>query len=292
MNVLVTGASSGFGKATVEHLLQKGHTVLAGLRGGELRLREVFEDKHSLTQPQGGTRARLSAIDLPLDQKSALDSVAPWIEKNWDGKLDALVNNAGFGLFSALEDQDDDQVREQFEINTFAPVFLTRRLLPYLRKSKGKVVNVTSACGFATFPSYGSYCASKYALEAFTEVYAMELKDAGVHFTLVEPGVYRTDFSKRSRKFGRRADDPSSFHLEHNQMLKKFFEAGSLGYGGDPSEVGRKIVALCESSSPPLRIICGSDARALKFLERSLPRSLFTSLVKAGFERSVYRKRP
>ena len=191
--IVITGASRGFGKQAAEALLFRGHDVLAAIRGGEARGRTIFSAEALAT-------GRLHFIDLPLDSSAALQSVPTWIDSHWSGALDVLINNAGYGLMGPLEHQTDAQVRNQMEVNFFAPLALTRLCLPALKRSaeqgrRPRIINLSSIAGLVSFPYYGAYNASKFALEAVSEALLYELAPFGIQLALIEPGGFKTGFN-------------------------------------------------------------------------------------------------
>lgn len=273
--ILITGASSGFGKLTVPLLLERGHTVIAAIRGGKNRLIEVFPSE---IQAYGD---RLHAIDLHLEQPDSINKVHEWIDDQFNGQLDVLINNAGYGLFGALEDQTPAQLRHQFDVNFFGPTLLTRSLLPALRASHGRVLTVSSIAGLYTFPYYGSYNASKFALEAMFEGLYYELKSFGIQVALIEPGGFRTNFTQRSKVIAAGAYQPGSLHTKKMQSFENSLQKFSPRLG-NPIRVARLIVRLCEKRHIALRNIVGTDARFLHLLFRLIPdqwRVNFESLI-------------
>ena len=210
--IFITGASSGFGKLAVEDLLASGHRVVATVRGGRDRAAKLF--------PQWIDKPALRILDLDLSQFDRLESSLLEIERLSEGRIDVLINNAGYGLFGMSEDLSPAEVRYQFDVNFFAPLRLTQLLLPRLIESQGKIINVTSVVGFMTLPMYSAYCASKYALESLSESLYYELKPHGVQVAAVEPGGFRTDFALRSRMVAKKALEPGSRKLRaHGGVL-------------------------------------------------------------------------
>ena len=248
---------------------------MAGLRGGQSRLETVFPQE--LKDHAG----RLHAVDLHLEKTSELSAVAQLIDSKFGGQLDVLINNAGYGLMGILEDQTEEQVRYQMEINFFGATFLTRALLPALRRSKGRILNVSSVCGLAGFPFYGSYCASKYALEGLSESLHFDLKPFGVQVGLIEPGGYRTKFVQ-ARKLGDSSENPNSPYFKRTSAFAKAF-AMSESRLDDPEKVARLISNLCDSKRVPLRNVIGKDAWFLYALKRMFPTRVFAFFIDKGF---------
>jgi NAD(P)-dependent dehydrogenase (short-subunit alcohol dehydrogenase family) len=282
--ILITGASRGFGKDTAVALLLRGHSILAALRGGEDRGREIFGESAIAT-------GRLHFVDVPLDQPEAIASVAAWIDRNWQGRLDVLVNNAGYGLMGPLEHQTDEQVRRQMEVNFFAPLALARQCLPALKRSaadgrRPRIINLSSIAGLVSFPFYGAYNASKFALEAVSEALHYELLPFGVQVALVEPGGFKTGFNQ-SVEFT--AIDASRDPVNATR-LGAFQRAmrGKSQFGGDPRHVTALLVRLCERKRIGLRNVIGKDALAMNAVKRLLPDSLRVRFEAFLFERLFF----
>jgi NAD(P)-dependent dehydrogenase (short-subunit alcohol dehydrogenase family) len=279
--VLITGTSSGFGRLAVPLLLERGFRVLAGIRGGDERLREIFAAEIARYGDQ------LTAVELHLEAEDTFAAAESAIESLAGGKLDVLVNNAGFGLFGALEDQTPAQLRNQMEVNFFGPTLLTRRLLPSLLRARGRIINVSSVAGRMTLPLYGPYCASKFALEAMTEALHYELRPFGVQVSLIEPGGYRTGFT-RNKSVGERSLETASPHYARAVALDRF-QVGTTNRQGDPIRVARKIAQLSEQKRIPIRVLMGADAVLAGILLKILPESWRVWLVDFAFRKIVFR---
>ncbi|MGK5089545.1 SDR family oxidoreductase [Bdellovibrionota bacterium FG-2] len=281
--ILVSGASSGFGRLAVSELLKRGHRVIAGVRGGEARAKAIFSDQASLWDKQ------LFAVDLHLEDPQSCDTVFRLLKERFEGQLDVLVNNAGYGLFGALEDQDPEQLRYQFDVNFFGPAFLIRHLLPLLRLSKGKILNVSSIVGLYSIPFYGSYSASKHALEAMSESLRFELAPFGVQVGLIQPGGFKTDFSARSCIFGKGANLPTSVYTQRTRALRTAFETSSIRLA-NPARVSKLIADLCEREKIPLRSLIGADAWLLHLVGRLLPDWMRVGLMSWIFKKAVFKE--
>lgn len=264
--ILITGSSSGFGKLTVSHLLERGHQVIAGIRGGPERFSHLFLKEIAQYS------SKLVPLELHLDQPESIDKVADFIRENFNSQLDVLINNAGYGLFGALEDQSPKQLRHQFEVNFFGPTLLTRSLLPFLRASQGRVLVISSIAGLYPFPYYGSYSSSKFALEALFEALHYELKPLKVQVGLIEPGEFQTNFNSSSKKMSEGSSDLSSPYALRTRSLQNRLENSTLRLG-NPQRVVKAIVKLCEQKKIPLRTLIGVDAWSIHLLSRLLPDS-------------------
>ncbi len=279
---LVTGASSGFGLLLVPLLLARGWAVIAGLRGGESRLREV------LGKESARYGARLAALDIHMEREETFEAARKLVDEEFGGKLDVLVNNAGYGLFGALEDQTASQLRQQMEVNFFGPVLLTKKLLPALCSARGRVINVSSIAGRFTFPLYGPYNASKFALEAMSEALHYELRPFGVQVGLIEPGGFRTSFN-RGKTMAEGSYNESSLYFRRTRKLEDFLMNTSARQG-DPARVARKLVQLCERNRIPLRTPIGYDAFALTWISKFIPDSWRVKLEELAFRKIVFRE--
>jgi short-subunit dehydrogenase len=262
LGVVITGASSGLGLHTLGQLLRRGHRVVAGVRGGEVRLNELLGNLAS------EAKGRIFAIDLHLDKPETFALARRAVDEHLGGQLDVLVNNAGYGLFGAIEDQSEAQIRKQFEVNTFGPIGLAQALIPQIRAARGRIINVSSAAGFWTMPLYGSYCASKHALEALTEGLYYDLRPSGVQVGLLEPGGFRTNFIGTSKVM---AEGQSA--AKRSEALVKFL-AKSEAHLLAPEKVAGKLVRMCERRRLPLRTLAGIDAHLVNILSRILPDGL------------------
>jgi NAD(P)-dependent dehydrogenase (short-subunit alcohol dehydrogenase family) len=276
--ILITGASSGFGKLTVPLLLSQGHQVIAAVRGGSSRIAEIFPSELR-THP-----GQLHGIDLHLERPETFGPIQKFLIDRFNGRLDVLINNAGYGLFGTLEDFSIEQFRHQFEVNFFGPMFLTRSLLPLIREAKGRILNVSSIVGLVSFPIYGTYSATKHAMEAQSEALAYELRPFGVQVGLIEPGGFRTDFNNRSIRFSQGTNSTTSPYHARMQNFQKALAAKSE-FTGDPIRVARVIARLCEKKRVPIRTLVGPDARALAMSRRLLPECIRFRLTEWGFRK-------
>lgn len=269
--VLVTGSSTGFGKDLCVSFLERGWQVYASLRNAKAR-GELF----AAERERFGDRLCLVSLDVadPAERETA----AALIEAR--GGLDCLVNNAGFGQFGPFEAVTEEEWRRQMEVNFFAPVLLLRRLLPALRRSRGRVINISSILGLAGFPLASPYASSKWALEGLSEALYYELRPHGVQVAVVEPGGFRTKFNDNIQVARPPADSPYAAQLESYLRLRAKKAAGN---GVSPEPVIRKIVRLAEARRMPLRTVVGTDAVALDALGRALPRNWATSLMSSVY---------
>jgi NAD(P)-dependent dehydrogenase (short-subunit alcohol dehydrogenase family) len=260
--VLITGTSSGFGNLAVPLFLARGWEVVATMRAAQKRGRDLFAQALSVY----GNRLHL--LELDVENTEHWINAKNYLIENLNGRLDVLVNNAGYGLLGALEDQTMEQLRKQFEVNFFGLAGLTKILLPLLRNHRGRVINISSIGGLVTVPMCGAYNATKFAVEGLTEGLCYELKPFGVQVGLVEPGGFKTEFVGRSLNLAAGCQDPHSAYAALNDILIK---ALARQTGGDPIVVARKIVQLAECRRLPLRTLVGPDAHMLALLRRILP---------------------
>jgi NAD(P)-dependent dehydrogenase (short-subunit alcohol dehydrogenase family) len=279
--IFITGASSGFGLLAAKELLKRDHHVIAGLRGGLERFQGLLpEELRSLTT--------YDAVDLHMEKPETFSRVRDLLTVKYSGRLDALVNNAGFGLMGPVEMAADEELRYQMDVNFFGPVGLTQVLLPHLRQAeKPRIINVSSIAGLVSFPYYGCYNASKFALNGWTEALAYEVADQGVQVALVEPGGFRTDFVNRSLKFGSR--EVEGLYRPDVENFKTTLDRKANEVNADPMVVARKIASLCERDRIGLHNIVGTDARAMWFLKRILPLSWVAKITRKIFRQMLIR---
>ena len=267
--VLVTGCSSGIGRATAVEAAERGHQVFASAR----RLEDVA-DLASLA-------IDTLALDV-TDEASVAEGVAAVLGKA--GRIDALVNNAGYGQYGAIEDVSLPEWRRQFEVNVFGALAVLQAVLPAMREARrGTIVNVSSVAGKVTIPFAGPYCASKHALEAISDALRVEVAPWKIRVVVVEPGPIATRFGERTREATARiltAPGPySSFYANAERASEKEFQRGKRG----PEVVARVIVRAIESRHPRTRYRVAPLAKILvplkglasdRFLDRRMKRAL------------------
>jgi NAD(P)-dependent dehydrogenase (short-subunit alcohol dehydrogenase family) len=279
--VLITGCSSGFGKEAVNQFLAQGWQVIATLRDAENRT-GLFKEEIS----RYGNLLHLLPLDVTVPEQ--IQAVKDFIAFRLNSRLDCLINNAGYGLFGALEDIEKNQFRNQMEVNFFGVVFLTQALLPFLRNAKGRVVNISSVLGYVGMPLTSAYCASKFAVEGLTEALYYELEPYGVQVALVEPGGHRTRFGE-SVVWGIRSFRQESPYWAGSQKYEKFRQ--QLSTRPNPvnaTHVARVLIRLAEQKKMPLRVKCGNDAWATFILKKLLSEFLNTRLFSKVYRKAYY----
>ncbi|MBW5445606.1 SDR family oxidoreductase [Cohnella sp. CFH 77786] len=250
---LLTGASSGFGLRTALLLARQGWTVYAGFRdpaaGGEL----------TAEAERAGARSRIRPIRLDVTAENEVREAVRTVEGE-AGRLDALVNNAGFAAGGFVEELPLSAWRGQFETNLFGVVSVTREALPLLRRSGGgRIVLVSSVSGRIGFPSLGPYCASKHALEGLGESLRLEVAAFGTAVSIVEPGPYRTPIWRKSFA-GDTPPAPDSPYAALHAKIKPMLER-SAARGGDPERVAEAIYRALTDKKPKLRYFPGWGER-------------------------------
>lgn len=277
--ILFTGVSSGFGRLTVPLLLAKGHHVIAGIRGGQDRLASLYD-------PADLATGRLTAIDLHMERCETFAAVAQHVADHHDGRLDVLINNAGYGIMAPLEDVDDAALRRQMEVNFYGPMLLTRALLDPLRAARGRVLNVTSSLGLISLPYYGIYAASKHALEAVSDALAGELRPFGVQVGMIEPGGYKTEFTDTALNV---VPIPEGSHYAaRSEAFNAFIAKMATQGAGNPAVVAKRISRLCDCRKVPIRTLSGADAWAMELLRRILPFRLRAWLVNLVYSKVMW----
>lgn len=276
--VLITGATSGFGKLLTEAFLRNGDIVIATGRNLSSR-KDVFEKE------RGDYSERLFEVLMDVTNKDEVKTAASYVQEKF-GSIDILINNAGYGLFGALEDLQEDEIRHQMEVNFFGTVNVTKAFLPMLRKSRGKVFNFSSVFGFMGFPLTSLYCASKYAVEGLTESLRGELAPHGVQVCLIEPGGYRTNFGTNLHWSMK---NPESVYRKQFDNYKNLREKLSRRKPQQPSEVSEGILALSKRSKLPMRKVFGKDGRLSHVLKSCLPSSIYFGIMDRVF-RKIFMK--
>lgn len=247
--LLITGVSTGFGRALSERALGDGHRVV-----GTVRTAQAAEAFESLCP------ARAHARLLDVTQFDAIDGVVADIEANV-GAVDVLVNNAGYGHEGVLEESPLSDMRRQFDVNVFGPVAMIKAVLPFMRtRRRGHIINITSMGGYITMPGIAYYCGSKFALEGISDTLAKEVQAFGIAVTAVAPGSFRTDWAGRSMQRTARSI------ADYNELFDPVRHAREQKSGkqlGDPVKAARAILAIIEAEVPPTHLLLGSDALQL-----------------------------
>lgn len=266
---LITGASSGIGRATALHLAQHGWNVIATSRNAS-RLQDLQNEASE-------NGLRITAVELDINSDQAVERIVPEIITE-HGAIDALVNNAGFGLWGPVEDLSISEIKNQFETNFFAAVRMMQATLPaMIEQRNGIIVNVSSVLGRMGTPFNGAYVSSKFALEGISESLRTELQPFGVRIAMVEPGLFRTDFPNNIVR-GKRVDSSSNIYEPYIARYRSShgrFER----FGGDPVRVARLIHRIITSPSPHFRNPIGMDARIGMLGARLLPERIYWRLM-------------
>lgn len=249
MNIMITGVSSGFGRAIAVEAMARGHTVIGTVRSEAAREQFAALDRQ---------RAHARALDVT--QFDEIPATVAEIESSL-GPVDVLINNAGYGHEGILEESPLEEMRRQFEVNVFGAVAMIKAALPYMRqRRRGRIVNITSMGGFITMPGIAYYCGSKFALEGISEVLGKEVRAFGIAVTAVAPGSFRTDWAGRSMVRSPRSIPDYDALFEPVRAKRRQNSGRQLG---DPEKAARAIVSLIERDDPPSQLLLGSDAVAL-----------------------------
>lgn len=244
----ITGSSRGLGRSLTEAVLAKGDKVAATARNPE-QLKDLADKYPDQLYPV--------KLDVTLKDQivSAVESTIAHF-----GRIDVLVNNAGFGIIGAAEAFTDEQVRSQLETNLYAPIEITRVVLPYMRKQRsGRILQISSVGGRVGNPGLSMYQAAKFGLGGFTEVLAKEVRDLGIFVTAVEPGGFRTDWAGDSMTY---APVVEGYESTVGARMD-FFKSGKFVPMGDPEKAAKVMVDLADAPEPPMHLVLGSEAISL-----------------------------
>ena len=270
-SVLVTGASTGIGRATALRLDASGWKVFAGVR------REA--DAESL---RAEASPHLVPVILDVTEPDQIAAVAGQLEGEIDGGLDGLVNNAGVAIPGPLETIPIEDFRRQLEVNLVAYVAVTQALLPQIRRAEGRIVFVSSIGGRIAFPFGGPYHASKFGTEAIGDVFRQELRPWGLRVSIIEPGSIDTPIWERGQRKGEEIEAKSPrTSLLYGAALEKFRKVieDTAERGIPPEKVAKAISHALESSRPRARYLVGLDAKVQARLQPLIPTPLFDRIV-------------
>ena len=268
---IVTGSSSGIGYATSLMLARKGFYTYASVRN--------TNKSASLESIANAERLPLKLIQLDVtDDSSVKDAVEKIVLEK--GRIDVLVNNAGYGLFGAFEDLSLDEIKAQFETNFFGVIRVTQHVLPIMRTPQnggGVIVNVSSINGRIAFPVISAYVGTKFAIEGLSESIAYELEPFGIKVILIEPGAIGSNFMKGS-VLPKRALDPQS---PYSELVQKFSVKTSSQHDNatQPEEVAKTIFQAISIEKPEFRYVVGNDAVSLLKARKNMPYSEFQKMI-------------
>lgn len=266
--ILLTGASSGIGYQTVESLAKEGHIVY-----GAARRTEKME-----TLKQFGVKSIYLDVSDERSVKSAIDTII-----GNEGRIDVLINNAGYGSYGAIEDVELSEAKMQFEVNLFGLARLVQLVLPHMRKQKtGRIINVSSMGGRLTTYFGAWYHATKYALEAFSDALRMEVDDFGIDVSLIEPGGIKTDWGNIAADKLANSAKGGAYEKEAAKIaegMKKQYSGNMLS---NPIVITKAISKAVNSRRPKARYLIGFMAKPLVFLHTILPARVFDKIMKSA----------
>ncbi|MFP3541855.1 oxidoreductase [Rhizobium sp. SIMBA_035] len=245
----ITGASRGFGALMTKEALAAGDAVVATARNPKTVIDAI------------GDHPNLLAIALDVtDERQAQEAAAAAVQRF--GRIDVLVNNAGYGLLGAVEEATADEIEKIYATNVFGLLKVTRAVLPHMRRQRsGHVLNFSSIGGYAGYPGWGVYGSTKFAVEGLSESLATEIEPFGIKVTIVEPGFFRTDFLADNSLSISPASIPDYVGTPAGNM-RDFAASANHAQPGDPAKFAAGIVTLVKAENPPLRMPFGSDTVA------------------------------
>ncbi|MFT5194549.1 MAG: NAD(P)-dependent dehydrogenase (short-subunit alcohol dehydrogenase family), partial [Candidatus Promineifilaceae bacterium] len=264
--VLVTGASSGLGKTTAEHLASKGFYVFASAPSSELDKLEAMRS------------ANIEPLELDITDDNMITAAIDHIQST-KGRLDVLVNNAGYGLYGSIEGLTIEQVQHCFNVNVFGTGRMIQAVLPMMRGQKsGKIINVTSVVGKISTPMLGWYAATKHALEALSDALRLEVAALGITVVIIEPGTTRTGFEEISMDILAKSDDPA----DYDEIKEKFRVLNRNGFkkAPGPEGVAHAIHHAVVSKRPKIRYRVGQDAKIFITVKQMISDRLMDRLIR------------
>lgn len=259
--ILITGATTGIGRHAALALAKLGHRVLATGRN-----RDALR---TLRDESGGT---IEMLELDVTRAESIEAASREVQRltNQAG-LDVLINNAGYGMAAPLIETTERDLRDQFETNVFGLMAVTRAFVPHMqRRGRGRVINVSSVGGRVTFPFFGAYNATKYAVESLSDALRRELEPFGIEVSLIEPGPIRTEFASKSMDYVAKYRDPSSPYAEvyaNAERVRQRTDAQAAG----PEAVTRAIAHAVSARRPRVRYVVPFSSRVMLFVFQVLP---------------------
>jgi NAD(P)-dependent dehydrogenase (short-subunit alcohol dehydrogenase family) len=246
---IITGTSSGLGRALAKAVLERGDQAVLTARKPD--------SVSDLVEKYGDNAL---AVRLDVTNEDERQAIVPAVLEKF-GRVDVLVNNAGQGSLGAFEEFSSEQIRQHFEVNCFGVIEMTRAVLPLMRQQRsGHILNITSIGGLASLGGFALYCATKFAVEGFSEGLRDEVKPLGIDVTIVEPGAFRTSIAGEANV---RPDTTIDEYQPVVEPIRQYLYGGSGQQPGDPHKAARAMIQVVESDEPPLRLMLGTDAYGL-----------------------------
>jgi NAD(P)-dependent dehydrogenase (short-subunit alcohol dehydrogenase family) len=242
----ITGASRGFGLDITKAVLASGDKVVATVRSKASELAEQFNNNNNLY-----------VVTMDVTNQEQVNAAAQQAIDHF-GRIDVLVNNAGYGLLSGVEEATDQEVKRNYEVNVFGTLNVIRAVLPFMRKERsGHVINISSVGGLGAYAGWGLYGSTKFAIEGITEALAMEVAPLGIHATVVAPGFFRTNFLDESSLFS--SEHIIDDYTETVGAMRNFAAKANYQQPGDPEKLALAFVKLGNAENPPVHLPLGSD---------------------------------
>ena len=270
---IVTGTSSGIGLETAIHLAKNGFKTYATMRntGKSDAIKKRSQDEN--------VPIEILQLDVndDLSVKNAIETI---LQK--DGRIDVLVNNAGYALFGAVEDLSSAEVSDQFNTNVLGPYRTSREVLPIMRKqNSGRIITISSIAGFIGMPAGSAYSASKFAVEGFTESLRQEVSKYGIHACVVEPGAIKTPIMESSPMAKKAQENPT--YSELYEGLGKTMQNMLENNASPPSVVAQQVLEAATSQNPNTRYTAGEDAKMMEKARKEMSDKDFENLVMTSF---------
>jgi NAD(P)-dependent dehydrogenase (short-subunit alcohol dehydrogenase family) len=267
---IVTGASSGFGLLTTLEFAKAGFQVIATMRN-KAKADELLKEAQRLT-----IQSNLIIHELDVTSESSIEQLAALIKSI--GRVDVLVNNAGYAGAGFVEEITMEEYRKQFDTNFFGVIAVTKTVIPFMRRQrKGKIINVSSISGKIAFPGLSPYVASKHALEGWSESLRLELSPFGIAVTLIEPGSYKTSIWTTGKQVTTLSLQTNSPYFNYMKSIEDYISSGE-GQFGNPKDVAEKIASIALDERPNLRYPIGKGVRTTLMLRKFIPWKLWEKL--------------
>lgn len=268
--VLITGASSGIGKAIGNALTNQGYKVYGTSRNAKA------ETYNEIILPTDNCDGFLRMIQLDVRSEESARKAVDIVLKE-EGRIDILINNAGIGIAGSVEDTTVEESYKQFDTNFFGVLRMCRTVIPVMRSNKkGLIINISSVAGLIAIPFQSMYSSSKYAVEALTEALRIEVKPFGINVSMVEPGDTKTGFTEK-RLYAAGANKDSAYSAKFEKSINAMVESELNGPG--PIKIVQAVIRIINMKNPPIRITAGFSYKVIVLLKRILPARFVSYIV-------------